>query len=505
MNFAAPERSAMLSAKMQAWLQKRHMITLCSALLVILLATKYLWTAFAFDMPLGYDAGIYRYLFLKYRDAFPFIPALDPWALEQPPGFFLLFALPLQMLPVDWFLGFIWNLMPVLLAVVLAAIFSKRDGATIGLLVLFWSVLSIAQYYGFLAMYWKTFASLLLMIVTFALLERKSYVAILTGAMTVAIHQQTAVLFLVTVASWGMLQALQRRTRTSLYLLGLFAAAAAIGILFYIPVWSSAVLPHLERIAAGGPLPAGSFPDIGFFFVHQGVLLFFGLLGLLMSLKSEKGTLWQWAVLWSLLFVVLHFFFYRRFLLHLDFFLLPFAAHGLLYLWKMRTTLSTRLSIVLLLLIQTVATAHAIHPEQFPVWCQAFPMACRMYPAIPVEPDIGSALLEEIKTAEPLLPPDAYILSLEPISTPWLRGWLPEHRVAGPGIFSSPWDEAGWEVFFFGSTADRHQMLASLPQPLFLHLTPIFMQYYGESVTLFLQDSCFQEMISPSFIRVHCS
>lgn len=494
----------MLAFDMHEVLQKRHFIAGCGLLLLVLLVAKFFWTAFAFDMPLGYDPGIYRYLFLQYRDAFPFIPALDPWALEQPPAFFLLAALPLQLLPVGWLLGFLWNLMPVLLTGALAWIFTRREGPATGLTILLLSILSIAQYYGFLAMYWKSFAALLLMIATFALIERKSYSAVLTGALTVAVHQQTGFLFIVVLASWALLELSRTRSRSMLILLGLLLIGVALGIVFYLPVWSTAVLPHLHRIAAGGPLPAGSFPDIGFFFVHQGVLFFFGLLGLLLSLKSEKGSLWQWAALWSLLFVVLHFFFYRRFILHLDFFLLPFAANGLLYLWHMRKSVSTRISIGLLVGIQCVATFHALNPAKFPLWCTGFPVACTMYPAIPVQPDIGSALLEEIKSVEPLLPADAFVLSLEPMSTPWLRGWLPHHRVAGPGIFSSPWDEAGWEKFIFGSLEERRQILGTLPEPLYLHVTPLFLEYYGESVTPFLRDPCFQEFVSPSFIRVHC-
>ena len=131
----------MLASDMHEVLQKRHFIAGCGFLLLLLLIAKYFWTAFAFDMPLGYDPGIYRYLFLQYRDAFPFIPAVDPWALEQPPAFFLAAALPLKLLPVDWFLGFIWNLMPVVLTGVLAWIFTKREGQATGLIIMLLSLL----------------------------------------------------------------------------------------------------------------------------------------------------------------------------------------------------------------------------------------------------------------------------------------------------------------------------------------------------------------------------
>ena len=94
---------------------------------------------------------------------------------------------------------------------------------------------------------------------------------------------------------------------------------ALLGILFYAPIWSTAVLPHFVSVFSGASMPAGSFPPPAFFFLHQGILLFFGLGGFVISFQRERGTLWQWAVLWSGVFVVMHFFFYRRFFLHLDF------------------------------------------------------------------------------------------------------------------------------------------------------------------------------------------
>src|SRR3989339_1438237 len=133
------------------------------AVLLLLASAKFLYPVFAFDLPLGYDPGIYRYLFLKYAQVFPSfsIPDLQPWAQEYPYGLFL-FAAPLLKLgvPVSWFLGWIWSAMAVALLALLAWVFARREGMITGILILLTGTLSFAFYDGFAAMYWKTFFSL---------------------------------------------------------------------------------------------------------------------------------------------------------------------------------------------------------------------------------------------------------------------------------------------------------------------------------------------------------
>ena len=65
---------------------------LAGVVLVVLLSIKFLLPVFLFPIPLGYDPGIYRFLFLKYAETFPLLPELPRWAGEHPPGLFLIAA-----------------------------------------------------------------------------------------------------------------------------------------------------------------------------------------------------------------------------------------------------------------------------------------------------------------------------------------------------------------------------------------------------------------------------
>lgn len=73
---------------------KQHGVSVAAGSLGILLLAKFLWPLFAYDIPLGYDPGLYRYLFLQYAESIKdfTLPELLPWASEHPPGLFVLAA-----------------------------------------------------------------------------------------------------------------------------------------------------------------------------------------------------------------------------------------------------------------------------------------------------------------------------------------------------------------------------------------------------------------------------
>ena len=498
----------MIAADMQSILTDKHrqlIAWMAGAILVSILLYKYFWTFFAFDVPLGYDAGIYRYLLLRYAEAFPVFPTLDGWAREQPMGLFLLFAPFLKFFPVELVLGPLWNAMPVLLALALAWVIGKREGRTVAFFVLLMSVLSIAQYHGFLAMYWKTFAALLTMIFAFHFLEKKSWVAVPFGVLTIAMHQQTGFLFLSTLILWILIKLFERSPLAKKWVpLWIFLICAG-GVLSYIPLWNTAVGSNLRAIFSSfGQMPAGSFESLSFFLFHSGILLALGFFGLVLSFRRERGTLWQCAAILSFLFVISHFFFYRRFILQMDFFLLPFAAYAVPALWRHKKTYAFRTLLIVLILVQGLSTAHAVHPETFPLWCSFNASRCKAFPPLRAAPEVTAAFLEELKAVEADLPDNAMILSLEPQVTPWLRGWLPHHRIAGPGIFSSPWDYDGWERFLLGTNADRRTLLKGMKAPMYLFVTPLFTSYYQENAEKFLNDPCFEETSSPHLLTVTC-
>lgn len=448
------------------------------AVLVALLLLKFFLPLFRFPIPLGYDPGIYRFLFLKYAASFPILPDLPRWAGEHPPGLFLLVAPFLRIgMPVEWLLGWIWNLFPVFLAIALALSWRGKEGKAVGILVLLTALLSQAYYDGFVGMYWKTYVALLFTVFTFRALEKKSYSAALFAFLALIIHHQTGLLLGLTIATWWAISLKGRLKDKRVWMTGgMLAAVAILSLLFYLPHWTAAVRDPFTSIyrLRGDLAPGGSFPDPSFYLRTSGILLALGAWGLILSFKKERGTLWQLAVLWTLPFIILRLVFYRRFFLQCDFFLLPFAALGIRDLWMRVRSVPFQIALVVLILVQAAIS---------------FRIAWERIPAIPMDSyrAIQSAALEVPAGSAP-------VIALDNAASPWLLGALPDRSVGGPGIFDLPgWKEEEWAKFLYGTDAERLPYLEQLPQGTLFVLTPLFANYYGEHVKGFLADACFTQ------------
>jgi hypothetical protein len=252
----------------------------------------------------------------------------------------------------------------------------------------------------------------------------------------------------------------------------------------YAPIWQEAVVTHLPALLGRTAAAAGSFPPPLFYVRTSGILLLVGIAGLLHTLREERWTLWQLAFLWSAVFVVLRLLFYRRFLLQLDFFLLPFVAIGIRTLWLRWRRVDVRVLLVSALLAQGIV--------------MAFVMQTR-------GPIVDANTFAAIRRLPASLPPDAYVLSLENQSAVVLRGWLPFHRVGGPGLFDAHWSYREWERFLLGEEEDRRLFLQALPEGTYLFVSGFFRSYYGTHVNALLAEPCLVPVEQPFLFRVACS
>jgi hypothetical protein len=461
------------------------------------LLVKFLWPLFVFDLPLGYDVGFYRYLFITHAQGFPpfWIAELEPWAREHPLGLFFFTTILMRLgVPADWLIGWIWNVFPVLLALALANTMRRRHGNLAALGTLIAALLSIAYFDGFAAMYWKTYASLFWCVLAFDSLERRQWwFAIPFGIIAVATHHQTGLLFGLVFISWLVLPFMPfvystktenaLRTRDLLIAAGAGALILVFGLLAYLPILREAIYTHLPALLGQTEAGSGSFPPASFYLRTEGFLLLLGAYGMHLSLRRERWTVWQLAVLWSLLFVVMRMLFYRRFFLQLDFFLLPFAGLAFAHIWVRFSELKLRGLFALLLIIQCLLMQRAILRN---------------------EPISESETFAAVLNARDAVPANAFILSLENDSAVLLRGWMPERAVGGPGLFASQWSMEQWGDFLLGSHEQRVSLLAQLPQPTYLLVTPYFRDYYGEYAESFLKDSCFEKTPNVMLYRVTC-
>jgi|APSaa5957512535_1039671.scaffolds.fasta_scaffold06960_2 hypothetical protein len=458
---------------------------------IALLLAKFLWPLFRFDIPMGYDPGIYRYLFIQYEQALTTfsLPELLPWAGEHPPGLFLVGAVLMKLgASVDSLLGIFWNLTPIALAGVLAWVTGKRLGVKTGVLVLLVAVLSQAYFDGFYAMYFKAYIALLFVCLTYFFVDKFSPWFLLTALLTVVIHHQTGMVMAIALGVWWIAKFPSQRNCKAyqLYSLGI-VCIAALGLLVY--------LPHFERVfwspfksiflLRGDNAPAGAFPEASFYLRTMPVLLSLGVIGFVRSLRREVGSVWQLSVVVCAVFIVFRLVFYKRFFLHLDFFLLPFAAEGLLWIWERVRLKYTRGLIVLLLLAQAAVS-----------WKT---MMIRV-------PQLPLSALQEIVALEEVLPEGATVIALENVSGMWLLGWLPHHTVGAPGMFDVPdWTYEDWEIFIDGTTSERKLLLNAIHGEVYFYANALFTSYYGERAESVLADPCLKKVPNTSLVRSSCS
>ncbi len=444
-----------------------------------------------YDVPLGYDPGLYRYLFLQYAESLRGLnlPELLPWASEHPPGLFVLSApFLIAGLPVDVLIGWMWNLFPVVLLGVFAWIFSKREGIAVGLCVLLMGLLSQAYFDGFFAMYMKAYVSLLFTIITYYLAEKHSIWFVLTALMAVMIHQQTGLILTLSLGIWWIVNLKKNWGDKKFHFITyILALAGIIALLWYIPQWERAIWSPLKSIflLRGDAAPAGAFPEATFYVRTMGVVLLLGVFGMVLSFTKERGSLWQLSVLVCTVFIVFRLVFYRRFFLQLDFFLMPFAAIALVWIWKSISANWARGILVLVLCTQAVIGFQTL--------------AIRT-------PSFNAKEIAKIKSVPGSIQPDASVIALENISGMWLLGWLPYRKVGAPGLFDYPnWTYEQWGVFIDGSSADRKSLLQTLEGSVYFFLSPTFVNFYKDRALKIISDPCFRIVDDAPLLESLCS
>ncbi len=530
---------------MREMLPKR-LLPVLAGIIVLLLVIKYFWSMYLFpDVPFGYDAGIYRYLFLRHSIGIPPFDTANvaPWAKAHAPGLFFFSSIIMHLgMPVDLLIGAVWNVFPVVLACVLALSLRKRHGDYVGFFVLLAALLSTVQYEGFLMMYYKTLVALLWCALAFTAFEKGSLLWIPLGMLTIATHQQIGLIFIIAIGS-SMVSSVVLHSRTvPLRRCGEFLLTIILGLLWYLPTYQHSLQDIAPKLLESGTLLAllaalvivGGFsalivwlpqknrrllwllaaascvillsllpvvldspsilgrllsprPDAisgAFFSLPQYLfvslpLLLAGIAGLVLSLDSERGTPWQWAVLWCAVATLGMFFFYRRFILPFDFFLLPFVGIAFAALWK--NTIAGRAVLGIIVVVQAGLLVHqmsSIDPIVKPSWLTEF-----------------AALHESV--------PDGSTVVVMDNMAPWIVGFLPDSSVSGPGIFDSL-SLPEWEKFLLGSDVDRAAFFGHYRKGTFFYVTEVFGSFYPPEVLSVLTHPCLTKTDAPGLYRSAC-
>lgn len=459
------------------------------AVLTIALLVKFCLPAFMYEMPLGYDVGLYRYLFLQYSfvESWFSFPDLPGWTQHHSP--FVLWAIGRLVhmgIPVDFFLNLGWSLAVVSCVLLYSLIIYKSNNKTIAVVSLLFLLLSFSLFKTYTFMYWKTVPAALLLVTSLYCLQKKQWLgAIIAMLLLAGSHTQTVFLLGLIIIPWWLTNLVTKEitTKTWLKMTGVLLVSAA---LIIATQWSMVpwALGKLTYMLDGFGLYPGAFFPIEESFFYSISIVLFGVIGFWQSLKQSKWTIWHTAIIVTLLYTCSFLYFYRRFYIQFDWLIIPFAAQGLIYCWLTYRHIAFKCIIIALLLLQFTFG----NKEYF---AQTFHLT-------PVE-------LEALKNIEKNYKPDYPIIVLENRSPFYVQGWLPHSEVIAPDLLNRTVKGRDWSKLIFGATNEKRSVLETLPKNTKIILLPSVGRSYGKIYQeRLLQNDCFKQVADTYLFSIEC-
>lgn len=463
--------------------KKIHMLLFLLAILVLI--TLRVIPYIGNDIPLGYDAGIYKYA-IEHG-----LEKNDRWIVTGPtmePGFLYVMEVFKLFFSADFIIKGIFIASIVLLGVALyycAGVYFGKTAAIIALL--FYSV-SVTQFLTFTLMYFRNILGLSLMLFSITFLKKYEssnekkylYLFILFAALLGAIHRPTFYIFGLSYIFYALIKPFNGKycdiKELGLYVLyGLVILALALS--FYIGRFWPAITTIIKPVA-NSFLEAGESPGTFISFTQYQFLslayLAFAALGLFFTLKKGKlSFLVIWAIV-NAIIVYLQFFFFNRFIIHLDLVLIMFAGLGFSLIIQEKKWLG-----VGILAILCISSAYMVTQESL-----------RTKPQFITPGDIS--LIKELGA---VTEPNATIMAFSKEYSPWILAYS-NRTVIAPGLFDeNKWNLSEWNTFWYNSTEENTIKLMEkydTTRPIYL--------YTG---TKSFNNSCFTQFLEENGKKVY--
>ncbi|MBU0977214.1 MAG: hypothetical protein KKD18_02260, partial [Nanoarchaeota archaeon] len=403
------------------------------------------------DIPLGYDAGIYKYGIENFA-AKGF--GSDGWVKSAlTPGFlYLMYGLVKVGISSDVLLTLGFICFSVLLGAAIYLFAREYVGDKAAVIAVLLYAVSGIQFKLFSYLYYKNVIALstLLFALYFykrsrASVSRSAYLLtlksgshenrsqpkggdwngilfIVCGVLTGLMHRPTFFLFGVayislTVQDW--------KNFTRNFVDG--TAILVLTLLLYAGFWESSILPLFVPVTQGFVEPGTAPGTFVSFFVYQFSTLYylpFAILGFIHRFWQKKYDMLFFMTLIAGAIVYFQFFFFNRFVAHLDIFLIVLAGSGFSLLIDNRKKLGAGILVLMLLSAGYVSFKEAVSAE----------------------PLITEEGLQLIKMIDSNTSSDAKVIAISSEYSPWILAYSGRETIA-PGLFdANSWSEQEWEL-----------------------------------------------------------
>lgn len=394
-------------------------------------------------IPLGYDAGIY-----KFAIEAP-LTFTDQWLIHNQEPLFLYLMKPITFLfSTNFILIWLFIFFNVLLGLAIYLFSKEYFGKTPAIISLLIYSVSTVQFITFTYMYYRNILGLTLMLFSLTFLNRKGtknkILFIVLAGLLGALHRPTFYIFGLAYFFFALITPYKNKSydfklaRTNI-ISGI--AIIVIAFVFYIGKF----FPALEITSAvinGFTNPGASPGTFISFFQYQFLTLAylpFALLGFLYLLKNKKyNILFFWTIL-NAGIVYFQFFFFNRFIIHLDIALIILSGVGFTQIIQNKKKLG---SIILILML--ISAGFITYKE-----------------SLNAKPLISQPELDFLKNIPNITEPNAIIMSFSSELSPWVLAYT-DRDIIAPGLFDlNNWTEPEWQTFWYEEDKEATKELIS--------------------------------------------
>ncbi len=442
--------------------KKLHIALFIIALLLIVLfrAIPYIGN----NIPLGYDTGLYKYAVESG------LQNLDHWVRAGvEPGFLYLMEPLTWLFSTQFILTWLFIAFNIILGLAIYLFASSYFGKRVAVISLLIYSVSVVQFLVFTFMYYKNIIGLSLMLFSLYFLKknesnsnvklgfwnRNRILFIVFAGFLGAVHRPTFYIFGLSYFVYAFINPLKDKKYNFAVLKSHIINGIIILLiagLFYIGRFSPAITgiygPVLEGFISPGESP-GTF--ISFFNYQFSTLAYlpFALLGFFYLLKKRQyNILFLWTIINSSI-VYFQFFFFNRFIIHLDIALIILAGIGFSIIIDNKKKFGVFVLILMLFSSGFITLNEAKNAK----------------------PLISEQGLELIKNLDDLTEEDAFIMSVSKEYSPWVLAYS-GRKIIAPGLFDeNQWNKEEWKLFW--STTDKNvtinlMSVYNLEKPIYL-------------------------------------
>jgi hypothetical protein len=288
------------------------------------------------------------------------------------------------------------------------------------------------------------------MLLAFLFLKKEQRIPlIITGILLGAIHRPTFYIFGLTYALYILVNSIKNKKILFNHILnGIIMLVGA--FLFYVPDFLPAITQLIAPVATSFIDPGQASGTFMNFFTYQYSILpyiIFAILGLFTLIKLKDFNILFYYSIITASIVIFQFFFFNRFIIHLDIAAIILAAIGFIQLINHNKKFGIAITIILLLSAGVMVFKESINAK-------------------PLVNNKELKIIESINELEP----NAYVLSTSSHYSPWLQGYSGRKTIA-PGLFDyDTHNKDEWIQFWSTENIEEIKtFMKDYPTPLYVY------------------------------------